>query len=108
MPARKLFQQNNDFKHTFQVVNEWFRVTVTVIWPAQSLDLEHIKTFYGEIKRRLGSLHNCRKLFNDVQEIWHLVLQHSIESLTKSMLCMCGKVVKTKEKIFAIIIKKYQ
>ncbi|KIK29002.1 hypothetical protein PISMIDRAFT_76441, partial [Pisolithus microcarpus 441] len=68
-----IFQQDNDPKHTCKKhQGDWLEEQDfgTMVWPAQSPDLNPIEHLWGCLKRRLATHEN---LLNGIHELWERV-----------------------------------
>ena len=79
-PPNIIFQQNNDPKHTSKKVKEWLEEQEcrTMVWPAQSPDLNPIEHLWGLLKRRLAEHEHLSrgiyKLWERIQVEWDKIL----------------------------------
>ena len=101
-PPDIICQQDNDPKHTSKKVKEWlgeqkFR---TMVWPAQSPDLNLIEHLWGYLKRRLAEHENppsgIHELWERVQMDWEEIAASECQKLIQSMPRRVQAVLKAK------------
>ena len=101
-PPDIIFQQDNDPKHTCRMVKNWLEEQEfqTMVWPAQSPDLNPIEHLWGCLKRRLAQHENppsgIHDLWERVQVEWEGIPVEECQKLIESMPRRVQAVLKAK------------
>lgn len=100
MPRGWIFQQDNDPKHSSQLLKQWFisKKIRILKWPSQSPDLNPIEHLWDVLGRRVGGRKHTSQadLFADLQREWELIPKKTIEDLIESMPRRCAAVIAAK------------
>jgi transposase len=90
-PARVIFQQDNDPKHTATIVREWLanQEFELLTWPAQSPDLSPIEHLWAWMKIRLNQYERAPsgmiELWERIQDVWNGFGAEECRKLIRSM-----------------------
>ena len=100
MPIRWIFQQDNDSKHTSNVVKSWFEQQNIndMEWPPQSPDLNPIENLWSIVKKNIdrNNIRNTDEFFIRLQNAWDNITQHTTNHLIESMQRRCKAVIENK------------
>lgn len=101
-PSDTIIQQDNDPKHTCRKVKKWLEEQdfETMVWPAQSADINPIECLWSYLKRRLAEYENppngILQLQKRIQEVWEGIPVEECQKLIESMPRRIQAVVKAK------------
>ncbi len=102
--TKVIFQHDNDPKHTAKSVKEWLKNQKfqTMVWPAQSPDLNPIEHLWSHVKRKLNQFGSPAKGMNElwerVQQVWNEIDKEICLNLITSMPSRVEAVLKAKGK----------
>jgi hypothetical protein len=102
--ARKvIFQHDNDPKHTSKLVKEYLEDQdfTTMVWPAQSPDLNPIENIWSLVKLRLFRNYDAppkgiHDLWDRIQEVWNSLTLEDCRKVIDTMPKRCSDVIKAK------------
>ena len=89
--AHKVFQQDNDCKHTSRKTKNYFEEhDIPVMkWPAQSPDLNPIEHLWNHLKRKLGEYEEpprgMTELWERTAKEWNAIPKEVVQNLIESM-----------------------
>ena len=98
----KVFQQDNDSKHTSKKAKQWFEDNQIPVmeWPAQSPDLNPIEHLWHYLKRQLTKYTNpptsIHELWERVEKEWEAIPVEECQKLIESMPNRVQAVLKAK------------
>jgi DDE superfamily endonuclease len=100
--GERIFQQDNDPKHTSKRAAKWFEDNniQVMAWPAQSPDINPIEHLWVHLKNRLKEYPTPPKgvfeLWERVEEEWNKILPETCQKLIESMPRRVQAVIKAK------------
>jgi transposase len=98
-----IFQHDNDPKHTAKVVTQYLenQPYETMVWPAQSPDLNPIENIWSLLKLRLFRNYDTppkgiHELWERIQEVWNSLTEDDCRKVIDSMPKRCKDIIKQK------------
>lgn len=100
MPLNWHFQQDNDPKHTSQLVKKFLNEnSVDLIkWPSQSPDLNPIEHLWDYLDRQIRkkNISNRNEFWEELQKQWNMIPEDVCANLVSSMRRRCAAVIEAK------------